>query len=612
MPDNTKKAKRLLDHAKDPTHTQLDIAESLDRVASSLEKPKEDVQKFEISNKPGEAALALWSLLTGPKGEDGKTPTKEELTDLIEPLIPEPIVGPQGDPGKDSTVVGPVGPPGPSGERGIDGVSPEATAIVPLVLEQIKLPETQELILDDGPQIVDKINELDQDGPQIDAKHISNLPKPEIRMVGGMQYLPGTGITIEGNVISAEGGDGSGDVTGPSSSVDNAIVRFNGTTGKIIQDSGNINIDDSANLNLGTTTSTALETLVRNNLTAGGNGTSKELLHISLYSNAITEPALRWRKSRGDSDTPVIINSTDGLGGFYFQGYDGATFTNGAYISVTTSGTPAEGVIPATMKLTTYNTSGVQNVGLNLTDKGFLGIGDATPEQPLEVRSATVNEGALIYNTNATTGASTPLFVAVTNTTSNVSNASIESISNAGAGAADFVIRTGAATASGYGTERVRISGAGVITLSTDLAVTEGGTGASTAAGAVTNLGLDNTKITQIGFTVDGGGSAISTGKVKGFFTCPYAGTIAAWNIVVDAGTATIKVWKIATGTAKPTIANVINTSGVAISSGTAVHSTTLTDFTSTAVAANDIFAFDVTAVATATELTFNLQINKT
>ena len=34
---------------------------------------------------------------------------------------------------------------------------------------------------------------------------------------------------------SGGGGGGSGDVTGPSSSVDNAIVRFNGTTGKIIQ-----------------------------------------------------------------------------------------------------------------------------------------------------------------------------------------------------------------------------------------------------------------------------------------------------------------------------------------------------------------------------------------
>jgi len=42
---------------------------------------------------------------------------------------------------------------------------------------------------------------------------------------------------------------GSGDVTGPSSSTDNAIARFDGTDGKTIQNS-NVTIDDTGNLNL--------------------------------------------------------------------------------------------------------------------------------------------------------------------------------------------------------------------------------------------------------------------------------------------------------------------------------------------------------------------------
>lgn len=121
-----------------------------------------------------------------------------------------------------------------------------------------------------------------------------------------------------------------------------------------------------------------------------------------------------------------------------------------------------------------------------------------------------------------------------------------------------------------------------------------------------------NVDLTSVGFTVDGGGSAIATGKVKGYFTCPYAGTITGWNIMADTGTVTIKAWKIATGTAVPTIANVINTNGVSLSSGTAVHSTTVTDFTTTAVAANDIFAFDITAISGPTQLSFGLQITKT
>lgn len=117
--------------------------------------------------------------------------------------------------------------------------------------------------------------------------------------------------------------------------------------------------------------------------------------------------------------------------------------------------------------------------------------------------------------------------------------------------------------------------------------------------------------VSSVGFTVDGGGSAITSGKVKGFFTCPYAATISAWNIVVDTGTVTIKCWKIATGTAKPTASNSINTSGVALSSGSAIHSTTLSDFTSTAVTAGDIFAFNIESVASATELSFSLELTR-
>lgn len=143
-----------------------------------------------------------------------------------------------------------------------------------------------------------------------------------------------------------------------------------------------------------------------------------------------------------------------------------------------------------------------------------------------------------------------------------------------------------------------------------------GAQGSQGAPGAQGNQGSQGTGVsgnqtlTSCGFTIPNSGAAI-TGKIGGYFTCPYAGTISAWNIVVDAGTATIKVWKIATGTAKPTAANSINTSGVAISTGTAIHSTTTSDFTSTTVTANDIFAFNIEAISGVSELSFNLQITK-
>lgn len=113
------------------------------------------------------------------------------------------------------------------------------------------------------------------------------------------------------------------------------------------------------------------------------------------------------------------------------------------------------------------------------------------------------------------------------------------------------------------------------------------------------------------GFSIGRTGGLV-TGKVKGFFVCPYAATISAWNIIIDTGTVTVKVWKKATGTAKPTITDVINTTGVSISTGTALRSTDVSDFTTVSVATNDIFAFAITALSgSPTELAFILELTK-
>ena len=64
----------------------------------------------------------------------------------------------------------------------------------------------------------------------------------------------GTNVTITGTwpnyTIAASGGSGGGDVSGPASSTDNAIARFDGTTGKLIQNSG-VQINDLGEVNVG-------------------------------------------------------------------------------------------------------------------------------------------------------------------------------------------------------------------------------------------------------------------------------------------------------------------------------------------------------------------------
>ena len=66
--------------------------------------------------------------------------------------------------------------------------------------------------------------------------------------------VAGTNVTVSGTwpnqTINATGGAGSGDVSGPASSTDNAVARFDSTTGKIIQNSSVV-INDGGEITTG-------------------------------------------------------------------------------------------------------------------------------------------------------------------------------------------------------------------------------------------------------------------------------------------------------------------------------------------------------------------------
>jgi len=61
---------------------------------------------------------------------------------------------------------------------------------------------------------------------------------------GTSNVTVGSGLTFAGGTLSSAGG--SGDVVGPASATDNAIARFDSTTGKLIQNS-TVTIDDAGN-----------------------------------------------------------------------------------------------------------------------------------------------------------------------------------------------------------------------------------------------------------------------------------------------------------------------------------------------------------------------------
>ena len=111
----------------------------------------------------------------------------------------------------------------------------------------------------------------------------------------------------------------------------------------------------------------------------------------------------------------------------------------------------------------------------------------------------------------------------------------------------------------------------------------------------------------------NGNGTALTAGATITYFvTVPFACTIAGWDVSTDAGTASFDVWKVATGTSAPTSAATILTGGYLVNSGTSIHSTSTSLFTTTAVAAYDIIGINLQAVASSPKVaTLGIECNQ-
>lgn len=118
----------------------------------------------------------------------------------------------------------------------------------------------------------------------------------------------GTGLAMTGTTLSASGG-GTGDVVGPSSSTDNAITRFDGTTGKLVQNSGGT-IDDSGNAAFSGTVSSAGTLLKTDNVSA----TSRVLGRSTAGAGAIEELTLGSRLSLSSGVLDAVESSVFGTG----------------------------------------------------------------------------------------------------------------------------------------------------------------------------------------------------------------------------------------------------------------------------------------------------------
>ncbi len=115
----------------------------------------------------------------------------------------------------------------------------------------------------------------------------------------------------------------------------------------------------------------------------------------------------------------------------------------------------------------------------------------------------------------------------------------------------------------------------------------------------------------SFGITIDGGGSAITTG-VKGYVEIPYDGTITGWTILGDvSGSCVIDVWKDTYANFPPTVADTIaGSEKPTLSSAIKNEDLTLTTWT-TSVTAGDIIGFNVDSASTVTRVTLSIKITK-
>lgn len=116
-------------------------------------------------------------------------------------------------------------------------------------------------------------------------------------------------------------------------------------------------------------------------------------------------------------------------------------------------------------------------------------------------------------------------------------------------------------------------------------------------AGTAGNPTIDYTIVDPITWTFDGGGAQVAASSV-GYKRVVAACTIVGWSIEAKGSspTTTIDVWRVATGTSLPAVGNTIMGTKPALASGNAIKSTTLTGWSPTALAADDILAANIDA----------------
>jgi hypothetical protein len=207
----------------------------------------------------------------------------------------------------------------------------------------------------------------------------------------------GTGISTSGTypnfTITNTSPSAGGDVAGPSSATDNAVARFDTTTGKLIQNSLVI-VDDTGSVT-GVNALTAESLVVNNNATLGSSNT--DTLDVNSRITTDLEPNANNAKDIGTSGRnwrDAFFGRTVHTVNLELTGttsFDGAQGTSGQVLTSAGTGNTPTWTTPTTGTVTSVDATagtGISVSGGPITTSGSLTITNTAPDQVVGLTGA--------------------------------------------------------------------------------------------------------------------------------------------------------------------------------------------------------------------------------
>ncbi len=374
------------------------------------------------------------------------------------------------------------------------------------------------------------------------------------------------------------GAVGTGDVVGPSSATDNAIVRFDGTTGKLIQNSG-ITIADGASGTLAGSNSGDQTITLTGDVTGSGTGSFAATIANDAVTNTkaanMAQSTIKGRAVGAGTGDPTDLTATQ------------ATAILDTLVGDSGSG-GTKGLAPAPVAGDAAAGKFLKADGSYAVPPGT-GAGTVTTSGSPASGNLTKFSGAsAITNGDLSGDVTTSGTLAATIANDAVSYAKMQNVA-----AASRLLGRGSAGGSGDVEE---------ITPGNNLSLS--GTTLHVARALTFGMVMD-----------DGTGVALTVG-VKGFVRIPVACTITKWTVLsidgaATAGSISIDLWRDTLANYPPVVGDSIVGGGTkpALSSANAAEGSSLGGWTSTAIVAGDIIGFAAEATpATVTRVLVEIE----